>query len=285
MDMLRKSLFLLLVLHNVVYVRSQVNVQPFLDAFCRANADNKGCHSKPFVAEESAGGTIPEPGQDSNVACLSGTKRCTQLPNVCVPSDIPCSALDAVYVRSQADVQPFLDAFCRANADNKGCHSKPFVAKESAGGTIPEPGQDSNVACQSGTKRCTQLPNVCVPSDIPCSAIDVVYVRSQADVQPFLDAFCRANADNKGCHSKPFVAEESAGGTIPEPGQDSNVACLSGTKRCTQLPNVCVPSDIPCSAIAPVAWSDGKNRQQQGGWNLHVRHITVLKTFVWVGSS
>ncbi|XP_047474345.1 uncharacterized protein LOC125028847 [Penaeus chinensis] len=90
MGVLRKSLFLLLALHNAVYVRSQSDVQTFLNAFCTANRNNTGCSSKPLVTE---GGSIPGVGQGSNVACLPGTKRCTQLPNLCVPSDIPCSAI------------------------------------------------------------------------------------------------------------------------------------------------------------------------------------------------
>ncbi|XP_047474889.1 uncharacterized protein LOC125029126 isoform X2 [Penaeus chinensis] len=249
MGVLRKSLFLLLALHNAAYVHSQTGVQPFLNAFCKANANNKGCHSKPLLTEGGAGGSTPGLDQGSNVACLVGTKRCTQLPNLCVPSDIPCSAIDAAYVYSQTDVQTFLNAFCRANADNKGCHSKPLVTGGGAGGSTPGLDQGSNVACLAGTKRCTQLPNLCVPSDIPCSAIDAAYVHSQTDVQTFLNAFCRANADNKGCHSKPLVTEGGAGGSTPGLDQGSNVACLAGTKRCTQLPNLCVPSDIPCSAI------------------------------------
>ncbi|XP_063606350.1 uncharacterized protein LOC134781197 [Penaeus indicus] len=93
MGVLMKSLFLLLALHNAVFVRSQTDVQTFLDAFCRVNRDNNGCTSKPLVTEGGAGGPIPGVGQGNNVACLPGAKRCTQLPNLCVPSDIPCSAI------------------------------------------------------------------------------------------------------------------------------------------------------------------------------------------------
>ncbi|XP_063586945.1 uncharacterized protein LOC134764294 [Penaeus indicus] len=237
---------------DAAYVHSQTDVQTFLNAFCRANADNKGCHSKPFVTEGGAGGSIPGLGQGSNVACLPGTKRCTQMPNLCVPSDIPCSVIDAANVHNQTDVQTFLNAFCKANADNKGCHSKPLVTEGGAGGSIPGLDQGSNVACLPGTKRCTQMPNLCVPSDIPCSVIDAANVHNQTDVQTFLNAFCKANAYIKGCHSKPLVTEGGAGGSIPGLDQGSNVACLPGTKRCTQMPNVCVPSDIPCSVIDAV---------------------------------
>ncbi|XP_063586946.1 uncharacterized protein LOC134764295 [Penaeus indicus] len=249
MDVLRKALFLLLALHNAEYVHSQTDVQTFFNAFCNANADNMVCHSKPLVTEGGAGGSIPGLDQGSSVACLPGTKRCTQMPNLCVPSDIPCSVIDAANVHNQTDVQTFLNAFCKANAYIKGCHSKPLVTEGGAGGSIPGLDQSSNVACLPGTKRCTQMPNLCVPSDIPCSVIDAAYVHSQTDVQTFLNAFCRANADNKGCHSKPLVTEGGAGGSIPGLDQGSNVACLPGTKRCTQMPKLCVPSDIPCSVI------------------------------------
>ncbi|XP_063586792.1 uncharacterized protein LOC134764148 [Penaeus indicus] len=181
--------------------------------------------SKPLVTEGGAGGSIPGLDQGSNVACLPGTKRCTQMPNLCVPSDIPCSAIGETVT------------------------SNPFVTEGGAGGSIPGLGQGSNVACLPGTKRCTQMPNLCVPSDIPCSVIDAANVHNQTDVQTFLNAFCKANAYIKGCHSKPLVTEGGAGGSIPGLDQGSNVACLPATKRCTQMPNLCVPSDIPCSVI------------------------------------
>lgn len=89
MDGLRTFLFLLLASHNAVYVRGQTNVQDFLNTFCNTNRNSPGCSVRPLVTEGIPGGNVP--GLGSGVACMPGTKKCTQLSKLCVPSDIPCS--------------------------------------------------------------------------------------------------------------------------------------------------------------------------------------------------
>ncbi|XP_042856797.1 uncharacterized protein LOC122243334 [Penaeus japonicus] len=93
MEVFKKPLFLLLALHYFVYVRGQNDVQTYLNAFCANNPANPGCSSKPLITEGVPDGAIPGLDSGANVECQPGTKRCTQLPQMCVPSDIPCSAL------------------------------------------------------------------------------------------------------------------------------------------------------------------------------------------------